>query len=181
MKKPNELRLALPSSRDLLHVAKRAIESAEAQGIKAAIAGGLALNLYGSPRLTADVDLVATSIPKGVRGRPLTFGGVSQKREGVAVDWIVRDDSYRALYEEALEQALIFLEYMLLDKPYLAAMKMVAARPKDEVDLLFLIPQMSIDERTHTKKIVRRLLGVYAAEDFARIVDEALWRAEKDR
>lgn len=80
---------------------------AKKEGARVALVGGLALQHYGSPRLTGDVDVVAEELLDGLRkGRQLSFGGEATKApNGVPVDVIVRADGYAALYQEALNRA----------------------------------------------------------------------------
>ncbi|HEX4950151.1 MAG TPA: hypothetical protein VFZ34_26025, partial [Blastocatellia bacterium] len=48
---------------------------AEQEEIAWALAGGLAMHLYGSPRLTKDVDIIASNNLSLTPQHPLTFGG----------------------------------------------------------------------------------------------------------
>ena len=80
---------------------------AREQGIRAAVVGGLAMQLYGSDRLTMDVDFIADRSVQGPAVKDkVAFGGDKLvTSEGIPVDWIVRADAYGALYSEALGQA----------------------------------------------------------------------------
>ena len=83
--------------------AKRAIESvgtlAEKHGIDWALIGGVAMSLYGSDRLTKDIDIIASDllpVPKSQIAGQLRQGGerynTPTEKKTVAVDWIVRRD-----------------------------------------------------------------------------------------
>ncbi|MSP72533.1 MAG: hypothetical protein EXR76_10200 [Myxococcales bacterium] len=100
---------------------------AHTQGVRAALAGGFALQQWGSPRLTGDVELVVEQELEGLKevGR-LSFGGQKlETTEGVPVDANLRDDEYAALYEEALNVAPVDLEtgWRIISPEYLLAMK----------------------------------------------------------
>ena len=61
---------------------------------------------------------------------------------------------------------------------YLLAMKMVARRPKDLFDLAALLDLRVVDE-AKALRIVRRLLGAYAAQDLRSHIEEANWRRQR--
>ncbi len=160
----------------------------EASGVKGAVVGGYAMQFYGSPRLTGDVDLVVSEIPtdmnplKPIKG--LTFGGHQYKTpDGVDVDLIARSDEFRSLYEEALENAVVVEnDFPVLTPEYLAVAKMVAGRPKDEGDLLWLLEQPDLVDRKRALDIAGRLLGGRFAQDSLQsAMDEADWRIQKGK
>lgn len=157
---------------------------ARKQGVRAALAGGYAARLYGFERLTADVDFVADAPVSGVKRKgKVTFGGFKTVSPGgVPVDWIVRSDDYQELYQEALENSPMDRKrgYRVVPLSYLAAMKMVAGRPKDEADLMDILMSRKLNVRK-TRQIIRRTLGAYAADDFDSRVAEARWRKESER
>ena len=74
-----------------------------------ALAGGVAMSYYGSPRLTKDVDIISSRILGLDSSHKLGFGGerytAKVGRKEVPVDWIVRNDDARPLYEAALADA----------------------------------------------------------------------------
>jgi hypothetical protein len=76
---------------------------ANQEDIKWAVAGGLAMHFYGSPRLTKDVDIIASQHLSLTPQHQLTFGGSSYTfqigRYKVQVDWIVRNDGYEKYYK----------------------------------------------------------------------------------
>jgi hypothetical protein len=152
------------------------------------IVGGLAMQFWGSPRLTADVDLAATEVPTDIDGRltfgaELSFGGVRTVASNqVPVDVIVRDDEWSDLYEEAIDHAedVDGAPAPVVSPEYLVAMKMVAGRPKDEQDVRFLV--LLDDDAFDMKEceeIVRDFLGAYAVKELRAIVEEAKWRKGK--
>ncbi len=172
------------STEVLDRIANEMTRRARQQGINVAVAGGLAMQIYGSDRLTMDVDFVADRKIEGlpVQGE-ITFGGDKLlSPDGVPVDWIVREDGYAPLYEEALLKAeeVEGQEYKVVTLPYLAAMKLVAGRPKDELDLMGVLVSDDLDVE-ETRGIILKHLGQYAADDFGSRVAEAKWRKESER
>ena len=157
------------------------------QGIDIAIAGGYAMQFYGSSRLTGDVDVIADSEPdedpRLKRTKPLTFGGRQYVTpDGVEVDFIVRADAFAPLYQEALNHRVLTEDGIPVITPeYLAVVKFVAGRSKDHDDLMYLLQAESLVDRGAALDIVRRLLGAFAAEEFQSFIDEADWRFERDR
>jgi hypothetical protein len=172
-------RLLAPEVLD--QAASYVLEAAEREGVAAALGGGYALQLYGSPRLTGDVDVVASDeISALPRGKALSFGGYKSEVEGVPVDVILRDDDFAPLYEEALAGATVVEGVPLVSPEHLAAMKMVAGRRTDLADLEFLIGDRVID-LPKTRLIVRRHLGPYAVKELDSFVEETRWRKSKEK
>lgn len=161
------------------------IESiARRENVKTALAGGFALQHYGSPRLTGDVDVVAECEIEGLpRGKPLSFGGERTKAPNdVPVDVIVRDDDYADLYEDALNSAVKIsaLPMKIVRPEHLVAMKMVAGRGKDQSDLEFLVLSGLLD-LVETRRVIREFLGRYAVREFDQFVEETKWKASRGR
>lgn len=158
-------------------------ELAKAEGRPVALIGGLAMQVYGSDRLTGDLDVVAydrlDSLPYG---SPLSFGGEqTQAPNGVPLDIVMRDDVYKPLYDEALDRArrVKGLPIPVVLPEYLAAMKMAANRGKDRVDLEFLLSRPGLLDPKRTLRVVREHLGAYAGEEFRGLLEEAAWRASR--
>ena len=141
-----------------------------------AIVGGLAMQVWGSPRLTADLDVIAES-ELGYTGERLTFGGVRTKEGPVELDIIVRSDEWAQLYEAALYESLEVddVPMPVVSPEFLVVMKMVAGRPKDEIDIRYLVLLDDFDHAS-AERIIQRYLGRYALREFRAIVEEAKWR-----
>jgi hypothetical protein len=146
--------------------------------IDVALAGGVAMELLGSDRLTKDVDFVCSAILPTIKvTKHLSFGGVAGlSSKGHPVDLIVRNDEYTELYEEALANAIASpdVPVKVIRPEYIAAMKMAAGRDKDELDLKKLIELKAIS-LPKTEDIIRRHLGRYAVREFKSLVDEVAW------
>lgn len=168
------------------HVLEAAAEEvgqiAAREHVRVALIGGLAMQHYGSPRLTGDVDVVVTRPIEGLTSIGLlTFGGYKAVTStDVPVDVVLRDDDYAELYSEALNTAVTMeAGPMRIVRPeYLAVMKMEAGRKRDDADLEFLITEAVIDV-PKTREVVLRHLGRYAAREFTALVDETLWRLSR--
>jgi len=117
---------------------------AEREGIEWALAGGVAMHLYGSPRLTKDVDVISMKRLSLESIRPIGFGGesyeVSVGKKKIHVDWIVREDNYRQYYAQALRDATTLKNGLrLITTEWLAILKYIAGREKDLDDVVFLL------------------------------------------
>ncbi len=160
----------------------------EQADIKGAVGGGYAMQIYGSPRLTGDVDLVVSGLPTDPSPlkpmKDLTFGGRQYKTpQGVEVDLIERRDHLTTLYEEALQNSVLTEDGLsILSPEYLAVAKFAAGRPKDEDDLIWLLQQRDLVDRNQALDITERLVGgKFARDSLKSFIDEADWRAERER
>jgi hypothetical protein len=151
-------------------------------GVKVALVGGAALQLYGSDRFTTDLDVVASGYPDPKGSLPakgvLTFGGVqSEASNGVPVDVIVRDDERTDLYDAALDNAqrVAGVPVPVVTLPYLGAMKLASGRAKDIQDLEFILrsnPKMF----KQIRKLVTKYLGEFEAEELDSIQQAVEWK-----
>jgi hypothetical protein len=140
---------------------------AREQHVRVALAGGCAMQIYGSDRLTADVDFIANGYPEVPRKGILSFGGIKTvAKNGTPVDYIVRDDEKTDLYDAALDDARTVpgVVVPVVTIPYLGAIKFAAGRGKDIQDLEFLL-------RAHPtafkamRLLVAKYIGDYAVDD----------------
>lgn len=165
---------------DATQIDRGLAELREITGGSVALVGGAALQVYGSQRLTVDLDVVGAlpiaALP--VLGT-LTFGGYrSATPSGVPVDVILRDDDFAMLYAAALVHASVVesIPIPVASREFIAAMKMAAGRKKDEADLEFLILDGDLDILA-TRAIIRQYLGPYAANEFDQLVSLTRWQA----
>lgn len=145
-----------------LEAAQKIGAIAVAEKIEWALIGGVAMYLYGSPRLTKDVDIIASDSVSLAANAPLTFGGnnyvVEVGKYKVAVDWIVRSDGYAKYYRAALEEAVVFPNGMRLVSPeWLMILKMFAGRQKDYDDAVFLLKEKDLVNRSKVKENIVRV------------------------
>jgi len=157
-------------------------------GGRIALIGGAALHFYGSDRFTKDVDFIANdTMPADTSSElslvsSLSFGGKRYMAPGrIPVDVIVREDHSAALYEEALDRAEPTDEGFLIVTPeYLAAMKFNAMRPKDELDLLWMLAEKKLVDVKKVEDIILRHCGGHrAAREFRQMVSESAWRSQE--
>jgi len=139
-------------------------KTATAENIDWAIVGGMAMYLYGSPRLTKDVDIIATNYVSLKANAPLNFGGsnyiIEIGKYKVAIDWIVRNDGYAKYYKAALADAIAMPKgYKLISPEWLVILKMFAGRQKDYDDIVFLLRQKELVNRPKVKTNIVQVAG----------------------
>jgi hypothetical protein len=174
----------LPSTEELIAIAKIAFSEADKEKAPCAILGGLAMQLYGSDRLTKNVDLVSDRLIDPdkplMKDHPLSFGGtVFKTPHGIDVDWIVRADEYQGLYEAALGSAEEVEGLPVISIEHLAVIKFGAGRPKDYEDLMFLLVHADLEFKKARKLVHKFLGGKFAVDQFDAALDEAKWRASR--
>lgn len=155
------------------------VEKAKAEGVDAALCGGFAMRAYGSKRLTEDIDLAVTKLPSFAKGEPLAIGGVSVKFDEVEIDFIKRNDEYKSLYSAAIAKAKVHPEFgvKVVAPEYLVAMKMVAGRQKDELDLYYLLSSVKLNAAL-LKQVVSQFLGTYGWTSVVQQAKVAKWMKE---
>ncbi|HEX9930715.1 MAG TPA: hypothetical protein VGB02_19430 [Pyrinomonadaceae bacterium] len=147
-----------------LEAALRFGKTAESENVQWALAGGIAMYLYGSPRLTKDVDIIASNRLSLAENAPLNIGGsnyiIEIGKYKVAVDWIVRNDGYAKYYRAALTEAVSLPKNLRLITPeWLLILKMFAGRQKDYDDVVFLLGQKDLVNRPKVKDNIVRVAG----------------------
>ena len=135
---------------------------AAANGVDWAIVGGIAVALYGGDRNTKDVDVIANKLlPLDSEGK-LRQGGeryiVKATRRDVFVDWILRNDSFKKLFQVALSEAVKINDVPVLTPEWLVILKFIAGRFKDQEDAVFLLSRPGLVDRHLIKqKIVEHV------------------------
>lgn len=147
---------------------------------KMVIAGGAAMVIYGSDRLTMDLDVLSSRTPSGLRPKSrLPFGGFSMMVGKVPVDVIVRDDELKSLYAAAIHGSMTSRacgwSLPVVRAMYLVVIKLASGRAKDEQDLLFLLSRMTKTAREEVLLITRKYLGIYAVDEMRSRILEADW------
>ncbi len=150
-----------------VEAAQRVGELAAQEEIEWAVAGGLAMHLYGSPRLTKDVDIIASDHLSLTPKHILTFGGSSYElkvgKYTIPIDWIVRNDGYEMFYRAALKEAVKLPNGLRIVTPeWLAILKFNAGRQKDLDDIVFLLRQEKLLDRPIVKRKVVETAGAGA-------------------
>ncbi len=153
-----------------LRVADKLKVIAEMENVDFAIAGGLAMHLYGFVRATIDVDFVANRLISLEAKRHLSFGGERYEIEidgrKIDADWIVRRDKYAEIYRQALKDAAQINERKILSPEWLVVLKYSAGRGKDRLDLLWLLQQKDLVNRKRIAQNLKNLLGELGAIGF---------------
>ena len=124
-----------------------------------------------------DLDIVVQApLPLGFfEEGALGIGGVRTRTpSGVPLDWIHRTDDFAHVFDEALQygRRLEGVPVPVAGPEYLVIMKMIAGRDKDDLDLIALLQCGEVDI-AQARRMVKRLLGAYAAQDFDSRVAEA--------
>src|SRR5215470_7604029 len=140
-----------------LEAAQKIGQLATQEEIEWAVAGGLAMYFYGSPRLTKDVDIIASQNLSLTPKHRLSFGGSSYTLQvdkyAVQVDWIVRSDGYQKYYRAALKDAVKLPNGLHVVTPeWLVILKINAGRQKDLDDVVFLLKQSRLVDRATVKQ-----------------------------
>lgn len=149
-----------------------------------AVVGGVALNHHGVRRPTYDVDALVGRPVLSVDSTPLAIGGQKTRVGDVDVDLLWCDGEYGELYEEALEHARTVEReegvFVVVTAPYLAALKLLSGRGRDEEDLRGLLQIMPEEEVEEARRIVARHLPSYYVENFdSEVAMAELERAKK--
>lgn len=149
------------------------------QGFRAILVGGVALQVYGSPKFTKDVDFAVDELPGNEkplrRLNKISFGGERYSSpSGAKIDLIARADEYRSLYEDAILHAIEDPSGTPIVTPeYLAIMKLAAGREHDILALKWMIRQQGLLDIKKAKSIAYRYLGRFGQDRFDDIVDQA--------
>ena len=153
-----------------LRVADKLKKIAEKENVDFAIAGGLAMHLYGFERATTDVDFVANRRVSLEVKRYLSFGGERYEIEIdgriIDADWIIRRDKYAEIYKQALKDANEIGGRKILSPEWLVVLKYSAGRGKDRLDLLWLLQQKGLVNRKKIRQNLKNLLGELGAIGF---------------
>jgi hypothetical protein len=147
--------------------AKQAIEKigelANQNGIDWALVGGLAVALYGSDRNTKDIDIIASKLLPLKSEALLKQGGKRYKiktdKKTVAVDWIIRNDEFRNLFQEALKESVIIGGVPVLTPEWLVILKFIDGRFRDQEDAVFLLSSKGLVNREIIKEKIIKHFG----------------------
>lgn len=171
------------STEEGLAAAEIIFKQAEKEGVICALAGGIAMHLYGYLRATHDVDLIATKNLGLPFEEKLSFGGLTHSVQvgarKVTVDVIVRDDLFRDFYEAALRDARRNEQGWLIIKPeWMVILKYMAGRSKDILDLLWMLREPGLVDRDKVAQSLEQVLGKLGAEVALRGLENYYVQAE---
>jgi hypothetical protein len=157
------------STEEGLAAATVIIEQAGKEEIEYALAGGIAMHLYGYLRATQDVDMLAADKLSLPAERSLSFGGESYvvkvgERE-INVDVIVRNDFFREFYAAALRDAQMTADgWRVITPEWMVILKYLAGRGKDQLDLLWLLREPGLVDRTEVTRLLEQVAGQTSAQ-----------------
>lgn len=139
---------------------------ADENRVEWALVGGLAMAIYGSDRTTKDIDIIANKLlPLENVGR-LRQGGeryiIKTNNKAVAVDWIIRKDEFKQLFQEALKEAVEINGIPILTAEWLVILKFIAGRFKDQEDAIFLLSQKGLVNRDSIREKIVKHFGLAA-------------------
>lgn len=142
---------------------------AEENNIDWALVGGLAMNFYGSDRLTKDIDVISNKllpVPKETIVGQLRQGGerfqTETDKKVVSIDWIIRKDEFKALFQDALAEAVKIDDIPILTPEWLVILKFIAGRFKDQEDAVFLLSRRDLVNREIIKTKIVKHFGIGA-------------------
>lgn len=141
---------------------------ADDNDIAIALAGGIAMHIYGFTRATTDVDMLAKAVLPLEAKRPIDFGGegydIDIDDKTVPVDVIVRDDKLAKIYGAALADAKTTdLGIKIVSPEWLVVMKHFSPRAKDKIDLTWLLQEEGLVDRRLIEKNLAEAIGEDAA------------------
>ena len=141
-------------------------EIAESNNVEWALVGGLAMAIYGSDRTTKDIDIIADKLLPLENDGLLRQGGeryiIKTNKKSVAVDWIIRKDEFKNLFNEALSEAVKIGGVPILTPEWLVILKFIAGRFKDHEDAVFLLSQKGLVNRNTIKEHIIKNAGAIA-------------------
>lgn len=156
------------STEEGLDVASKVVSKAEENNVTCALCGGLAMHVYGFTRATVDVDFIAAGKLPLPATRELEMGGeaytVQSGRDNeIEVDWIIRADDKKEVYEAALAGATSTEDGLPIITPeWMIILKYLAGRGKDQIDVLWILREEGLVDRELVKEHINSLFGRYA-------------------
>jgi hypothetical protein len=141
-------------------------EIAEKNDARWALVGGLAMAVYGSDRTTKDIDIIADKLLPLEKVGLLRQGGerylVKTDKREVAVDWIIRKDEFKKLFQKALKDAVEINGVPILTPEWLVILKFIAGRFKDQEDAIFLLSCKGLVNRNLIRQHIVKNVGATA-------------------
>ncbi len=138
-------------------------ELAARNNIEWALAGGSAVILYGSSRITDDIDIIASkTLPiysHGLLKQGSARYEVKTTEKLIAVDWIVRNDEAKNFYQAALKDSVVVESVPVIAPEWLVILKYIAGRIKDQEDAVFLLRRSNTVDRLKIKELVLQIGG----------------------
>ncbi len=160
------INLGLLDEESATEAIKAVAEIAKENGVDWALVGGLAMALYGSDRTTKDIDIIADKLLPLENQGLLRQGGerylIKTNKKAVAVDWIIRKDEFKKLFQVALDEAVKVGDVPILTPEWLVILKFIAGRFKDQEDAVFLLSRNGLVNRNTIKENIIETAGAIA-------------------
>ena len=173
-----------PPSSALEKTLRDVVAMVQDRDVQAALIGRCALALHGLPCRYDEVVLTVSAAIAPPQGADSMWPGAWRQplQHGLAVRCVSRSDPYESLYRSAIEEATRIKGVPLPVAPVatVCAVLMAERGTADKATLIDLIATGAIDIDS-LRRVVREQLGVYALDDFEAIVQEAEWRAMRQR
>jgi hypothetical protein len=160
------LNLDLLDDESATEAIKTVAEISKTNKVSWALVGGFAMAVYGSDRNTKDIDIIANKLLPLEKKGLLRQGGerylIKTQKKVVAVDWIIRSDEFKQLFEVALGEAVKINDVPILTPEWLVILKFIAGRFKDQEDAVFLLSRKELVKRDLIKSHIVRVVGATA-------------------
>jgi hypothetical protein len=171
------------STNEGLKAAEIIFKQADKEGVECALAGGIAMHIYGYQRATQDVDMIASKALDLPRDEKLSFGGESYKVEvegrNITVDLIVRNDFFRDFCEAALLDAQRTPEgWRVITAEWMVILKYLSGRGKDQLDLLWMLKEPNLVDRDKIEQSLEKVMGKTGAQAVLRGLENFYVQAE---
>ena len=139
---------------------------ADANGVNWALVGGLAMAVYGEDCKSKNIAVIADKLlPLENKGLLRQCGErylIKTHKKEVAVDWIIRNDEFKKLFQIALDEAVKINDVPILSPEWLVILKFIAGRFKDQEDAVFLLSRKDLVNRNQIKLHMVRVVGAPA-------------------
>jgi hypothetical protein len=141
-------------------------EISKTNNVSWALVGGLAMAVYGGDCKTKNIATISDKLlPLENQGK-LRQGGerylIKTNKKEVAVDWIIRNDEFKALFQDALLEAVKIDEIPVIKPEWLVILKFIAGRFKDQEDAVYLLSQKGLVNREFIKEKIVKHFGLAA-------------------
>jgi|SRR5215470_9713245 len=156
---------------------------AEREGVECALAGGIAMHIFGFLRATQDVDMIASGKLNLPSRDKLSIGGESYLvrvgERDITVNLIVRNDFFREFYQAARRDAQAMPNgWRIVTPEWMVILKFLSGRGKDILDLLWLLREPRLVDRGKIAQLLEQVMGKTGAEVALRGLENFYVQAE---
>jgi len=156
---------------------------AEKEGVECALAGGIAMHIFGFLRATQDVDMIASGKLNLPSQDKLSINSerylVRVGEREITVDLIVRNDFFRDFYQAALRDAQALPNgWRIVTPEWMVILKFLSGRGKDILDLLWLLREPGLVDRGKIAQLLEQVMGRTGAEVALRGLENFYVQAE---